>query len=79
MGREWNGQLTRSFWVMPLSIFESHAGDWPFSVAKWVSKPALLNAVYGTAVSAWWEWYKLVDSVEEEKINHLLDRGRNQT
>jgi hypothetical protein len=36
---------------MPFSIFLSHSGALPFSVANWTSKPAFLNAVYGTAVS----------------------------
>lgn len=42
---------TRSFWVRPCHIFLSHSGVFPFSVANWTSKPAFLNAAYGTAVS----------------------------
>jgi hypothetical protein len=48
----WEVTHTRSFWVMPFSIFWSHWGVLPFSVANWTSKPAFLNAAYGTAVSA---------------------------
>jgi len=36
---------------MPRSIFLSHSGAFPFSVANWTSNPAFLNATYGTAVS----------------------------
>lgn len=42
---------TKSFRVMPRSIFLSHSGVLPFSVAKWTSKPAFLKAMYGMLVS----------------------------
>jgi hypothetical protein len=43
--------LTRSFCVTPRSIFLSHSGALPFSVANWTLNPACLKAAYGTAVS----------------------------
>ena len=43
--------LTSSFCVRPSSIFLSHTGRAPVSVANEISKPASLNAVNGIAVS----------------------------
>lgn len=37
--------------MVPRSIFSSHSGVLPASVAKVTSKPASLKAAYGTAVS----------------------------
>ena len=36
---------------MPVSILSSHFGTVPLSVAKSMSKPAVLNSAYGIAVS----------------------------